>query len=81
MRIQDVDSTDYECPFEAHFTNKDIAESVYNYILEQSDFWSNHICKQYGLTKEKEPWIQMFLTEDGVDYSEDEEYWLCYDVL
>lgn len=83
MRIQDENSTDYECPFEASFGNKDISESVYNHILSNSTFWNDLICKQYGLTKEDKPWIQVFLTDDNEDFHniDEEDYWLSYDVL
>ena len=81
MRVQDINSADYECPFEAHFNNENIAKSVFEGIIKNSKSWNDLICKEYELTKELEPWIQVFFTKDDVDHSDDEEYWLSYEVI
>jgi len=81
MRIQDKESSDYECPFEAKFTSREIAEAAFNAILERRAFWNDLICKKYELTSDDDPWIQLFLIEDGRDYSDDDEYWMSYEVL
>jgi hypothetical protein len=81
MRIQDVNSADYECPFEAKFVDEDVALAAFNAILDSREFWEELICKRYGLTEEDEPWIQLFLTDDESDYSDEDEYWISYEVL
>jgi hypothetical protein len=81
MRIQDANSADYECPFEAKFVDEDVARAAFNAILDRREFWEELICKRYGLTEEDEPWIQLFLTDDESDYSDEDEYWMSYEVL
>lgn len=81
MRIQDINSTDYECPFEAHFNNENIAKSVFNGIIKNSKFWNDLIYKEYGLTKELEPQIRLFLTNFGPGYYHEEKYWFSYEVI
>lgn len=81
MRIQDVNSADYECPFEARFVDEDVARAAFNSVLEHRSFWHDLICERYGLTDEDEPWIQLFLTDDERDYSDEDEYWMSYEVL
>lgn len=81
MRIQDDSSADYECPFEAKFVDEDVARAAFNAILDRREFWEELICKRYGLTEEDEPWIQLFLTDSEQDYSDEDEYWMSYEVL
>ena len=81
MRIQDVNSADYECPFEARFVDEDVARAAFEAILDRREFWEEIVCKRYGLTEKDEPWIQLFLTDDESDYSDEDEYWMSYEVL
>lgn len=81
MRIQDKYSNDYECPFSATFVDEDVAQAAFNAILKNRRFWNDTICERYGLTEEDEPWIQLFITDAECDYTDDDEYWLSYEVL
>ncbi|MBR2804998.1 MAG: hypothetical protein IKE20_07690 [Eggerthellaceae bacterium] len=82
MRIQDINSNEYECPFEARFVDEDLAQMLFDKIVQNGEFWHDTICERYGLADEDEPWIQLFLTDDVHECDMDEdEYWMSYEVL
>ncbi len=86
VKVQDDDSTDYlDEPFEFATDDYGLAVEVRNLLIANDNETRARVRETLGFTEEQYEsdgiWLQVFLTDTELDYEDEDEYWMSYDVI
>ena len=81
VKVQDAYGSDWDNPIDFYTDDYDEAVALRDDILAHGKEFVERMDSIGEYTEDDKVWYQLFLTDEERDYSDDEEYWMSYEVI
>lgn len=81
VKVQDAYGSDWENPIDFYTDDYDEAVALRDDILAHGKEFVERMDSIGEYTEDDKVWYQLFLTDDESGYSDEDEYWMSYEVL